>query len=624
MPVDIRSFAQKERSDVIEERKDHVEDEREGEDAAPIPVEVDPADDGKDSSQPEVRSKPFTDTMRIGEQYDVLDSTNRWCEGEVMKIDRDAQRVFVSYLYWDRRYDEWITDIPSRIAGLHEHTYTDGRVLRVGQRVEALDEKQQWREAFIVDENPSQVKVHYKGFHVKFDEWIRRSAPRFLPFGRNKFVADRHKVLWGPGQRCKERRDVTPGRDNSNNRPAVRYIEEERRRKIETCSEQFLQYTKGLEARGLLVVSVSGDGNCLFRSVSHQVYGDECHHAIVRARCMDYMESEADFFSQFIIGGRAMFAAYLRAKRMDACWGDDPEIQALCELYNRPAEIWAFEPSCGAKMLRTFHETSSSMSSSSSSTSTSMRLSYYGGGHYDSIIDGHHAEHLLTRKPGEVEELRINASRNRFILASSRGGSAGNDVAAVRAMSDLEATEAMTLEAALQESRRLHKNREYDDLETCLAHSLQGYKENEEQLIEQAMISSLDPTATEEVMVAEALKASESELVQDEEVQKAIELSALSEAEALELALQESMRCTSSTSSSSSAAPAVMAPPVRPSSAVDEEEELRRAIAMSLGGAAAASSSSSSGGNHQMEYDMSADYDMDEDLMRAIQESLSK
>ena len=42
---------------------------------------------------------------------------------------------------------------------------------------------------------------------------------------------------------------------------------------------------------------------------------------------MDYMEVEADFFSQFVIGGKAMFAQYIHAKRSDACWGDDPEIE---------------------------------------------------------------------------------------------------------------------------------------------------------------------------------------------------------------------------------------------------------------------------------------------------------
>ena len=52
----------------------------------------------------------------------------------------------------------------------------------------------------------------------------------------------------------------------------------------------------------------------------------------------------------------AAFPLYVQAKRLNACWGDDPEIQALCELYNRPAEIWAYDSTRGARKLRTFHE----------------------------------------------------------------------------------------------------------------------------------------------------------------------------------------------------------------------------------------------------------------------------
>lgn len=65
--------------------------------------------------------------LRIGEIYDVLDSSGRWCEGEVIKIDRTGNRVFVTYIYWDSRFDEWVDDIPHRIAPLHAHTFTQVR-----------------------------------------------------------------------------------------------------------------------------------------------------------------------------------------------------------------------------------------------------------------------------------------------------------------------------------------------------------------------------------------------------------------------------------------------------------------------------------------------------------------
>lgn len=226
-----------------------------------------------------------------------------------------------------------------------------------------------------------QVQIHYKGFHTKFDEWINRSnaALRIRPYGPHKVV---HRPAVGevmPTMTQKQwrvpgalvARTSTPGRHNpdikermkikmpgmtassSSSLPAIAKSKsisegdaenedprafndnqltheetaESRTRRITTLSEQYAQYTRVLEQQGLHIEAVEGDGNCLFRAVAHQVYGDENLHNLVRQKCLDYMESESEFFSQFVEGGREMFPFYLRAKRMDACWGDDPEIE---------------------------------------------------------------------------------------------------------------------------------------------------------------------------------------------------------------------------------------------------------------------------------------------------------
>lgn len=120
------------------------------------------------------------------------------------------------------------------------------------------------------------------------------------------------------------------GRDLANDNQMTHEENAElRKRRISTLSEQYAQYTHVLAQQGLHIEAVEGDGNCLFRAVAHQIYGDENLHNLVRQKCLDYMESESDFFSQFVEGGREMFPFYLRAKRMDACWGDDPEIEVL-------------------------------------------------------------------------------------------------------------------------------------------------------------------------------------------------------------------------------------------------------------------------------------------------------
>ena len=52
------------------------------------------------------------------------------------------------------------------------------------------------------------------------------------------------------------------------------------------------EFERNLEGEGLRIVEVGGDGNCLFRAISHQVYGTEDHHRLIRVRCIDYIQSE--------------------------------------------------------------------------------------------------------------------------------------------------------------------------------------------------------------------------------------------------------------------------------------------------------------------------------------------
>ncbi|XP_021887520.1 OTU domain-containing protein 5-A [Carica papaya] len=67
--------------------------------------------------------------------------------------------------------------------------------------------------------------------------------------------------------------------------------------------------TKGLEVKRMLE-----DGNCLFRAVADQVYGDSEAYDLIRQMCIDYMERERDHFSQFITEG---FTSYCKRKRRD-------------------------------------------------------------------------------------------------------------------------------------------------------------------------------------------------------------------------------------------------------------------------------------------------------------------
>ena len=279
----------------------------------------------------------------------------------MLKIDLENRKIFVAFLYWDSRWDIWVSESENRIAPLHRHTYIEGGSLQVGQRIEALDKTNKWLPSFVIElsEERDEAKVHYKGWHFKFDEWLDRRGNRIRPYGRNKPVVERRRreqKLWRvPGTSSSdqphqptannglsisstksEQRLMTNNndsgkinRDQETNFAGDSPEDMDHRRQISDMSERYSHYIGALNAQPipLKVVSVPGDGNCLFRSVAHQVYGDYELHNLVRQRCMDYMEADAGFYSQFVEGGMEAFPFYLRAKRLNACWGDDPEIQ---------------------------------------------------------------------------------------------------------------------------------------------------------------------------------------------------------------------------------------------------------------------------------------------------------
>ena len=77
----------------------------------------------------------------------------------------------------------------------------------------------------------------------------------------------------------------------------------------------------------MFIIEVEGDGNCLFRAISDQIYGTEKFHRYIRKITMDYIEIEKDFFVNYIVGeNNNDFENYVKWKREDGVWGDDVEI----------------------------------------------------------------------------------------------------------------------------------------------------------------------------------------------------------------------------------------------------------------------------------------------------------
>ncbi|TGZ66982.1 hypothetical protein CRM22_005050 [Opisthorchis felineus] len=127
-----------------------------------------------------------------------------------------------------------------------------------------------------------------------------------------------------------------------------------------------------VEKKGWKIIKVQADGACLFRSVSHQIFGDEEKHDVVRNQVIDYMLKNKEHFSAYVTED---FEHYINRKRDITCYGNHIEIQAIAELYNRPVEIYydSVEP------INVFH--------AEYSKEFPIRLSYHGRVHYNSIVD---------------------------------------------------------------------------------------------------------------------------------------------------------------------------------------------------------------------------------------------
>jgi len=145
---------------------------------------------------------------------------------------------------------------------------------------------------------------------------------------------------------------------------------EEKRKKEE--EEKFRKSLK--ESTGFEVVDQERDGNCLFRSVAHQIYNDAEKYKEVRQKCYDYMERDKTFFNLYIGDD---FDEYVKRQRQDKQWGDHVEIVALREMYNKNVEIYDKDSVKAPKPLGLTGDHKIPI----------MRLSYHGANHYNSLID---------------------------------------------------------------------------------------------------------------------------------------------------------------------------------------------------------------------------------------------
>lgn len=77
------------------------------------------------------------------------------------------------------------------------------------------------------------------------------------------------------------------------------------------------KFREEIKTINMKIKDICGDGNCLYRAVCDQVYGTEDYFQEVKSKCLEYIELEKNFFSQYIEGGLDEFDNYIALKKTD-------------------------------------------------------------------------------------------------------------------------------------------------------------------------------------------------------------------------------------------------------------------------------------------------------------------
>ncbi|KAI9922385.1 hypothetical protein PsorP6_002454 [Peronosclerospora sorghi] len=464
------------------------------------------ASDESDFEEEMIRVNTFDYEWRrqihVGDQVDAQNDFGNWCPARVLQVT-DGE-VLLQFLNMHESWRQWLLLDSGRLAQSGTKAQNDSVPVRQAQQIEVRPgggSKILWKEAYAVRAAGGKLLVRYAGRDQKFDEWIQFTPMTVAPAGE-------HLRLRGRGSSLDQRK------------MAVDALNVTHRRVIQAQNPRFTHYQNSLQnTLGLKIFDIDGDGNCLFRSVSHQVYGNDGFHVLIRKACMDYMESEKEYFEPYVVGDMAAFLRYLNYKRRDGVWGDDPELQALCELYDRPAEVFAYDPVEGFRKLRCFHE-----NSALSRRRPPIRLSYYGGGHYDSLVGPDHQANIIRDIPGHWEQRHIEYSHR---INSREIDDDAICKEQVPARSDNESREVEQLEHILMVSRN-----EFDAMDKSLEETLKlSLAEHDGEFSS----SQADQEAED---VKEATRESETAAIQAEILEKA---KAESEKEQIKCAIQASL-----------------------------------------------------------------------------------
>lgn len=136
---------------------------------------------------------------------------------------------------------------------------------------------------------------------------------------------------------------------------------------------------------GLEIVEMAGDGNCLFRSIAHQLENNPSLHMKYRQEVTRYIASKRKHFELFLEDDE-LFDDYIARMRVFGTWGGHPELYAASQLYKINIAVYQWQaPKYVINFDPSIHEDRSGIASNEKSIRT-IKLSFHGECHFNSII----------------------------------------------------------------------------------------------------------------------------------------------------------------------------------------------------------------------------------------------
>mmetsp|Transcript_32719 Transcript_32719/g.47341 ORF Transcript_32719/g.47341 Transcript_32719/m.47341 type:complete len:302 (-) Transcript_32719:401-1306(-) len=149
------------------------------------------------------------------------------------------------------------------------------------------------------------------------------------------------------------------------------------------------------------VREMDSDGNCLFRALSDQLYGDygRKYYVDVREDVCKYLEEHEDDFKFFVVlddesdcdeeEGSTSYAEYIKRMRSDGEWGGNPELVAAARAFGRNITVLSAVGSLQIESKPPSEDKKKNNRDAEANNEPPLLVSYHENDHYNSCRSLH-------------------------------------------------------------------------------------------------------------------------------------------------------------------------------------------------------------------------------------------